>query len=190
MSIKVNFGFIQADLDQFISAVRDIASGEVDDETKGLVTKMIEETQKLFKETVMSLVPFYKIMQSNEATYLTEYSSQFAVFKGEYLVNMDELGVHCAIITHSLDELLKKRNWLGKIPRLKDSLKKLDDIASNWATTRSTLEITLNNFLSDVNRKLSEINELNKKNAIKESRISLSDFLNGLDESVEKLKLN
>ena len=88
MSIKVNFGFIQADLDQFISAVRDIASGEVDDETKGLVTKMIEETQKLFKETVMSLVPFYKIMQSNEATYLTEYSSQFAVFKGEYLVNM------------------------------------------------------------------------------------------------------
>lgn len=127
-------------------------------------------------------------MHSDEATYLTEYSSQFVVFKQAYFTNIGEISSHCAIIRNNLDELLKKRDWLGKIPRLKDSLKKLEDLASNWTKTRFTLEVSLKTFLSDVNSKLSEINELNKKNAIKESRISLSEFLNGLDESVEKIK--
>jgi hypothetical protein len=188
MSLKFNFGFLQGDLDQFIIAVREIASCEINDETKGLVAKMIEETRKIYEKTVLTLIPFYKIIKTDEARYLDEYSSQFLIFKEAYLMNTGELSTHCKIIRNSLDELLKKRNWLGKFPYLNDSLKKLEDLSTSWTNTRYTLEVNLNTFLDEVNSKLTEINELNNKNAIKESRTLLSEFLTGLDKSIQKIK--
>jgi hypothetical protein len=185
---KVNFGFLEVDLNQFVAAVKNLVSGDLDKESKYEITKMIEEVKKTYDTTVISLLPFYSVVQSNDSTYVAQFTSQFVVFKQMYLTNKGELGVNCQVIKNNLDKLLKKKQWIGKLPRIKESLINLEYLAGKWSTSRGALEDSLEQFLSTVNETLDKINELNNTNASAESRSMLHVFLRESDETIKSIK--
>lgn len=185
---KINFGFLEVDLNQFVGAVKNIVSGDLDRESKDAISKMIEEVRKTYDSTVISLLPFYNVIQSDDSMYVTQFTSQFVVFKQIYLTNKGELGVHCQVIKSNLEELLKKRNWMSKFPRIKESLENLEYLSRKWSMSRGALEESLEVFLSTVDNTLSEIDDLNKSNSIVQSRSALHAFLKESELTIKSIK--
>ena len=184
---KINFGFLEVDLNQFVGAVKNIVSGDLDRESKDAISKMIE-VRKTYDSTVISLLPFYNVIQSDDSMYVTQFTSQFVVFKQIYLTNKGELGVHCQVIKSNLEELLKKRNWMSKLPRIKESLENLEYLSRKWSMSRGALEESLEVFLSTVDNTLSEIDDLNKSNSIVQSRSALHAFLKESELTIKSIK--
>lgn len=63
---KVNFGFLEVDLNQFVGAVKNIVSGDLDKESKIAISKMIQGVRQIYDATVIS---FYNIVQSTILQY-------------------------------------------------------------------------------------------------------------------------
>jgi hypothetical protein len=185
---KINLGLLELDLNQVVNAVRGFTNTDLDIESKNAVNKMIEEVRKLYDMIIGSLLPFYNVIQCDDATYPIQFTSQFVVFKQTYFANLGELSVHCNIIKSNLDELLKKRNWLSKLPHIKDSLQNLENLAEKWKVSRATLEYSLEEFLSSADRRLGEIDELSRTQSIKESRNTLQALLKESDQSIRQIK--
>jgi hypothetical protein len=185
---KINFGFLEVDLNQFVGAVKNIVSTDLDNESKDAITKMIEEIRGTYESTIVSLIPFYGITQSDDNAYVTEFTAQFMSFKKNYLLNRGNLGVHCQVIKDNLQGLLKRQNWIGKFPKLKESLQDLDYLSNKWNTSRGALEESLEGFLSTANKTLSEIDDLNRMNLIAQSRSKLYSFLKESEQSFNDIK--
>jgi hypothetical protein len=73
---KVNFGFLEVDLNQFVVAVKNLVGGDLDKESMSEITKMIEEVRKTYDTILMSLLPFYNVVHSNDDTYVAQFTSQ------------------------------------------------------------------------------------------------------------------
>ena len=105
-----------------------------------------------------------------------------------YLKNKGELNVHCQVIKNNLEELLKRRNWMSKLPKIKESLENLEYLSRKWSLSRGALEENFEIFLSTVNRTLGEIDDLNKINNMAQSRSALHTFLKESEQTIMSIK--
>jgi hypothetical protein len=185
---KVNFGLVEVDLNQFVGAIKTLVSTDLDTESKNAISKMIEEVRKTYDAIVLSILPFYNVIQSDDSKYVIQFTSQFVIFKQIYLTNEGDLGVHCKIIESNLEELLKKGVWKSKFPRIKESLEKLEYLAEKWSQSRVNLYISLRGFLTEANNALTEIDDLNKSNSTKQSRDALHAFLKESEQGIMNIK--
>ena len=72
--------FYEVDLNQFVVAIKKLVSGEIENESKDAISKMIE-VRKTYKAIVTSIIPFYGVIQSDEKTFVTKFTAQFIAFK-------------------------------------------------------------------------------------------------------------
>ena len=185
---KVNFGLIEVDLNQFVGAIKTLVSADLDIESKNAISNMIEEVRKTYDAIVMSILPFYNVVQSDDSKYVAQFTSQFVIFKQIYLTNEGELGVHCNIIESNLEKLLRKGDWRSKFPRIKESLEKLESLAERWSESRVNLYVSLRSFLTESNGALTEIDDLNKTNSTMQSRNALHAFLKESEQGIMNIK--
>lgn len=187
--LTLHLGPLDVNLDEFVRAVKDLVSTDLDDRSKRDMSELIEEVRKTYDTIVDTLTPFYKVrIQSDDKAYVIEFTDQFTAFKTIFRKNSNELRTHCTTIQYNIGKLLENREWLIRIPHKKKPLEDLQKFANEWSRQEVSLADILNGFLIDVNKTLSELNELNSKNLIAESRNALRAFINESDPYILKIK--
>ena len=127
-------------------------------------------------------------IQFDDKAYVNEFTDQFTKFKTIFKKNSYELRTHCTTIQYNMGKLLQNREWLSRIPHKKKSLENLKEFADKWRAQEDSLADILDNFLTDVNKTFNELDELNSKNLISESRDALRAFMKESEPSILKIK--
>jgi hypothetical protein len=185
----VDLGPLHVNLNEFVKAIKDLISTDLDDKSKKDISNLIKEVRKTYDTIVDSLDPFYNVrIQSDDSTYVTQFTSQFRAFKTMFKKNRNELRTHCTSIQKHMTELLENRKWLSRIPHKKKSLEDLKNFADRWGKQEDNLARILEGFLSYVNNTLDRLDDLNNTNSIAQSRDALRAFMKESEAPILNLK--
>jgi F0F1-type ATP synthase delta subunit len=156
-SLKFSLAGFEIDLGEFAQVVRDLATAQLDSQTKEALRTLIAEARKSFDVVIDVVTPLYAV--NSEAAMRAAFPQLYANFKNAYLKHGDEIRTHCHIVRDQINTLKDNKAWRQNIPVLQNAFQRLAQSSKKWVGNDDALADKMDDFLNEMNTELSGINK-------------------------------
>jgi hypothetical protein len=176
LEISNGFAKLTVNLGEFLSVAQLIVGITKHREARQALKDAILEIRKSCDTAVDVFTPLYAL--TDTASFTKSFGALHANFKNSYLKNINTVRTNCKIVKTHLDALLKKKGWIARLPLLKRSYFRLDQLCKNWFYQDMNLARQMETFLRSINDFYADISNL----AQQDSSMAFSLLRSGLEQ--------
>jgi hypothetical protein len=178
MSLELDIGHglatLKLNLGEFLAVAKQIAGVTKHKEARQALKDSIGEIRRSCDTAVDVFTPLYAL--TSETTFQKDFGSHHAAFKNAYLKNIDNVRTHCSVVKTHLDGLLKKKAWMGSLPLLERSYKRLDELSQRWLFSDYALSHQMESLLRNVDAFYGEVARMAAGDGFATLRSSTAQF--------------
>lgn len=163
LSIGNDLAQLKISLSEFTTVVKHLLGEAKRQDVRQSLKEMMQEVRKSYDVAVDAFAPLYDL--DTKRKFSAGFSEKRAKFKATYLKDTNKVRTHCAIVTQKLDELKKRRGWMKNLPRVRQSFKRLGDLARDWVANDTWLVNNMESLLNNMNRFLNAVSRLQQENS-------------------------
>lgn len=133
---------------EFTSLMRQISGAVKDEQFRTTLGEMISEVRRSYETAVDAFAPHYAL--DTQSKFSSEFSEVRTNFKKHYLKDITRVRTHCDKVTEKLDDLKRRKAWKSRVPILKRSFRRLEDLADSWVANDQVLASDMEWLLTEV----------------------------------------
>jgi len=187
MTMKVNLGVIEMDLEKIAKLVREMLSINVDGNTKNDIKELIEEVSKAYDELVDCYVDF-KPLRKNDDVFENSFSQLYGKFEKAYLKSPEDKIASCGKIHSALNKISKSHWYLNNLPKLNKKIEEFNLSSDAWCLDDTVMVETFKEFNRRIYEDLKAIEESYGNESVASSREKLNMFVSKWDKEFLDLR--